>query len=417
MASFPSLNEVRLRASRSRMQRRVESARGYSASSRSIEESERRERDQEKQNRPLPHILCISCPASKDYSTFFHKLLISAFKRNRKPATTLSSNKKKKNKKQNRFPFTFDTIVLNNASVEMSKDEFNKQISKATAIIISGSSNSANDDEPWIHYLNDTIVKSHQRNIQLVGICFGHQIIARALGGTVILNPDGDESGVCTFEATNEGLQYLSTVSTTTTTTTNKQQSLSLFCWHGDVVIELPDGCLCGGSNTNTTNQFYYNETNILCFQSHPEFNKEWVMTLATKYFKKDKASKYQMIATQVNALKDIVKQDSTFINDAIYHFCINAAAAAAATPTNIFQPSIPPTKQTLKQRKQRKQQKQQKQQKQKKQNRQSNGRPGNRRYRSFQEGLNDTTPDDEGLTNRDRIRQLIESRGHMMVG
>ena len=35
-------------------------------------------------------------------------------------------------------------------------------------------------------------------------------------------------------------------------------REVSLYCWHGDVVIHLPVDCSCGGSNVNTKNQIYF---------------------------------------------------------------------------------------------------------------------------------------------------------------
>ena len=346
---------------------------------------------------PLPHILCISCPASKDYSQFFHKLLINAFKRQRdrskpnavdaaattpgeqKSTTTTTTKKKKKKKKKNskkkqhRFPFTYDSIVLNNATLAMSKTEFDRKIAKASALIISGSSNSAYDQEPWIDYLKETIVQAHkQATIRLVGICFGHQLIAQALGGRVAANPEGHETAVCRFTATQEGLDYLNKLSNSHATS----QELSLFCWHGDCVLELPTGCNCGGSNENTSNQYYYNKKNILCFQAHPEFNAEWTLTLGKKYYPKE----YSRIEAAVNAQNDQVLKDAVLVNDAIYHFCGEEAAAAAAAAAAALHGE------------------------------------GTRRYRSFRDCLNDPEQNDQGMTNRDKMRALIESRGGIMM-
>ena len=56
----------------------------------------------------------------------------------------------------------------------------------------------------------------------MVGICFGHQIIAQALGGKVIKHPDGWRVGATQYDI--EG------------------QPLTLNAWHQDQVIEAPAG-------------------------------------------------------------------------------------------------------------------------------------------------------------------------------
>jgi GMP synthase-like glutamine amidotransferase len=257
----------------------------------------------------------------------------------------------------------------------MSRSEFDLQISKATVIIISGSSSAAYDDEPWIHYLAETLVGAHSRQVKLVGICFGHQIIANALGGKAILNPKGSEIGMTTFSATDEALSYVyelfdgdDSSSSSSSSARGSSTDLSLYCWHSDIAVELPPDCQCGGSNENTKNQLFFNErcglhsffifffpahfsdscgrrrrlaitfcpntsnfilsfsisscnahSNILCFQSHPEFNYEWALTLAKKYYPQE----YQSIEEKMREKEDQILKDAAFINDAIYYFCL----------------------------------------------------------------------------------------------
>jgi GMP synthase-like glutamine amidotransferase len=51
------------------------------------------------------------------------------------------------------------------------------------AYIISGSINSAYDDEPWIAHLSEFVRHSYHAGKKLVGVCFGHQLLAHAQGG------------------------------------------------------------------------------------------------------------------------------------------------------------------------------------------------------------------------------------------
>ena len=57
--------------------------------------------------------------------------------------------------------------------------------------IFLGSPESAYDDQlPWINREIDYIRQLYQENIPILGICFGSQILARALGGKVSLNTE-----------------------------------------------------------------------------------------------------------------------------------------------------------------------------------------------------------------------------------
>lgn len=62
------------------------------------------------------------------------------------------------------------------------------------------------ENQPWIislvDYMKDFFANSSK---PVVGICFGHQIIARTLGGTVAINPGGWETGVVNIDLTPAG--------------------------------------------------------------------------------------------------------------------------------------------------------------------------------------------------------------------
>jgi len=268
-------------------------------------------------NTRLSHILCLSCPASADYSSFFEKLLVDAYHRSKDGCG--------EEKKEGNMPYHFDTFVCNNDTLRIStstRSTFNQKVNQATTIIVTGSSSSAYDDDLWIKCLSKTIVEANNRGVQLLGICFGHQIIAQSLGGKVIKNPNGVENGVCTYVVTDYAMDYLSALSKCSGRLPSNK--LSLYCWHGDVVSILPPkDFVPGGFNENTQHQMYYNKSNVLCFQSHPEFNSEWLMSLAKKYYFTKDIDRYHLIEASVNELEESVLVASTFINDAIYQFCI----------------------------------------------------------------------------------------------
>lgn len=62
--------------------------------------------------------------------------------------------------------------------------------------VITGCVQSANDSDPWISELIRFIRECYVGKVRMVGICFGHQVIARAMGGRVEVNPNGWGLGI-----------------------------------------------------------------------------------------------------------------------------------------------------------------------------------------------------------------------------
>jgi GMP synthase-like glutamine amidotransferase len=66
--------------------------------------------------------------------------------------------------------------------------------SECAGVVISGAHAMITDDLPWMQRLSDWTRRLVTAQVPFLGICFGHPLLARAMGGQVGLHPQGRES-------------------------------------------------------------------------------------------------------------------------------------------------------------------------------------------------------------------------------
>jgi GMP synthase (glutamine-hydrolysing) len=79
-------------------------------------------------------------------------------------------------------------------------------LDEVEALFIGGAGKySATQTYPWTEPLHDLVRRAVNRQLPTLGSCWGHQVIARALGGTVVHDPDHSELGCGWVELTDAG--------------------------------------------------------------------------------------------------------------------------------------------------------------------------------------------------------------------
>ncbi|KAI5117618.1 hypothetical protein M0805_001218 [Coniferiporia weirii] len=111
------------------------------------------------------------------------------------------------------FPFSLDGFDVVEAQEYPDLDEGQGY----AGVLISGSAASAYEDKPWIDKLVAWTAHTAQTrpDVKLIGICFGHQIIARALGGACVPNGGQWEIGSYDLDLTDVGRAVFGTEAST----------------------------------------------------------------------------------------------------------------------------------------------------------------------------------------------------------
>lgn len=126
--------------------------------------------------------------------------------------------------------------------------------------IITGSPASVHDGDAWVGQLFGLIRQIVADGVPLFGACFGHQAIAKALGGVVGYNPEGWVFGL--------------------TETEMEGQRLRLYAAHKEQVLALPEGAVVVGGNADCPVGSFAIGRHVLTTQYHPEMTPEFIAAL-----------------------------------------------------------------------------------------------------------------------------------------
>lgn len=137
------------------------------------------------------------------------------------------------------------------------------------AWLITGSKFGVNDGLHWIEALSDFVRTLWAEQRPLVGICFGHQLMARALGGTVVKSDKGWGVGL-SFNQVIERKLWMQPW----------QEGLDLLVSHQDQVVVLPEEAqVLASSDFCPYYLIQYGEC-FLSVQGHPEFCVDYCRAL-----------------------------------------------------------------------------------------------------------------------------------------
>ena len=131
--------------------------------------------------------------------------------------------------------------------------------------LISGSRSGAYEDLPWIPPLEDFLRQAYAADVPLVGICFGHQVLAQALGGKVEKFKGGWSFGPVDYGFVDGSTQTIVAV-------------------HQDQVVSPPtDASVTARTDFCAFAGLAY-KGRAISFQPHPEFSSQFIADLTDIY-------------------------------------------------------------------------------------------------------------------------------------
>ncbi len=161
--------------------------------------------------------------------------------------------------------WTFTTVPVKDGVFPAAADAFD-------GYVITGSPASVNQSDAWIGGLLAFIRELDRQRIQTVGCCFGHQAIARALGGTVAKNPGGWGFGTAVTHFGREEPWMMPA-----------RDTLCLYSAHSEQVTKLPAGAVVLGGDAFCPISSFRIGAHFFTTQYHPEMSPEFITALTVE--------------------------------------------------------------------------------------------------------------------------------------
>jgi GMP synthase-like glutamine amidotransferase len=154
---------------------------------------------------------------------------------------------------------------------DLPRGEFPSGLQGFDGVLIGGSPSSVHDGDAWIGRLMALIGEAFAEGVPLAGACFGHQAIAKALGGTVGPNPGAFVLGTAETEVISPA-PWMDQVA-----------HFRLAAAHGEQVTALPPGAEVIGRSEGCPAACYRIGMRVFATQYHPEMTPEFLEGLVAE--------------------------------------------------------------------------------------------------------------------------------------
>lgn len=147
------------------------------------------------------------------------------------------------------------------------------------AIIITGSVDMISDFTAWMQATADWLKNAVEKQIHILGVCFGHHLLAHVLGGSVGHNPNGAEFGAAVLHKTGAADRD--------PLFSDLPKVFEMDVFHYESILDLPKCAVLLASNSHDKNHAFRYGNCVWGVQFHPEFDPE-IMEAAIDVYQRD---------------------------------------------------------------------------------------------------------------------------------
>jgi GMP synthase-like glutamine amidotransferase len=141
------------------------------------------------------------------------------------------------------------------------RGEYPASFDNYDAVLLTGSRADSFSSEAWVVELRRQVTQLLEQRKKMVGVCFGHQLIALCMGAQVGRAPQGWGAGRMTYDWHRPDLPL-----------SDQRFEIALLASHQDQVFELPKGAQLVASSDFCPVASFTVGNEVFCIQPHPEF-------------------------------------------------------------------------------------------------------------------------------------------------
>lgn len=177
--------------------------------------------------------------------------------------------------------------------------------------VITGSHDMVTEDQDWIHDTADWIRNAAEKGLPMVGICFGHQLLAMTFGGEAGFHPDGPEIGTMDIRLTD--------AASDDPIFSQTPCQFPGHATHYQCALSIPSGAALLATSDHEPHQAFRYGDHVWGIQFHPEFDAETM-----RYYVVQQAEKIEEHGGSVDGLLSNVKEtpESTAVMVRFVEYC-----------------------------------------------------------------------------------------------